>query len=172
MRTSTSARVRESKPPFIPREALKRADDILSFAPARAHIVRIEGKGRLVRRFALPLDLCQPQNRTRHGQGWQLGKLKKECFDSLWMQNSHTIQRDPLPGRPMVRCIRFSSSEPDAFSDWAKIPVDRLCARHMGLGYIRDDKPSVAEIVQWHEPTTRGQGFCLFEIWTGEEIGL
>lgn len=117
-------------------------------------------------RCVLPLELCRPQNRTRHGQAWALAKLKQSLFLSMLPQLGR--RQEPLPGRPQVRCVRFSSVEPDRFADWAKHAVDVLCvptarARNR-LGWIRDDRPSDADIDQRWEPAPKGQGFVYIEI--------
>lgn len=80
----------------------------------------------------------------------------------------HRPRRQPLPGRPFVRCVRFSSVEPDKYADWAKLPVDRLTAKSRGLGFLRDDRPGDCEIHQGWEHAKNGQGFVLVEVWTGE----
>lgn len=78
------------------------------------------------------------------------------------------IVAQPLSGRPQVVCLRLSSTEPDAYSDWAKMAVDALCVpagrRKEGLGYLRDDRPKDAEVVQFWEPAKRGEGFVYIEI--------
>lgn len=168
---------------FDPRASLAIADAILREPPTRGHIERPTLRGEVVARFALPLALLQPQNRTRHGAGWALGKLKRDVFSAMAAQ--HRPRREPLPGRPQVLCVRFSSVEPDAYADWAKHAVDVLCAplpaltregkprrhgtRHR-LGLIRDDKPSSAEVRCWWEPLARtmGRGFGVIEVRTGE----
>ena len=150
-------------------DCLKRASVTLSLPPTRPHIQRTRGEGELVARFALPLELCPTTNRTRHRQAWMLGKLKKDCFTQMWAQNGGRVRVYPLPGRPMVRAIRFSATEPDAYSDWAKIPIDRLCVRNKGLGFLRDDRPKDLNLFQWWEPAPRGEGFAYIEVWTGSE---
>lgn len=150
-------------------DALNRADAILAAPPARPHLERVSPKGSLVCRFALPLRLCQPQNRTRLAQKWALGKLKNEL--ALVMRAQMRPWKMPLPGRPFVRCVRFSNTEPDKYSDWAKQAVDRLCVstkrRKDGLGLLRDDRPSDLDVHQQWEFAPRGEGFCVIEVWTG-----
>lgn len=86
------------------------------------------------------------------------------------------VRRDPLPGRPMVRAIRFSSVEPDATAAWFKTGVDVLLPPRKrgsrmvaGLGLLRDDRPSALELRSWWERVPRGEGFAVLEVWTGEE---
>ena len=159
--------------------ALAQADATLSRPPARPHIERVKPAGALVCRFALPLDLCQPQNRTRHAQPWALGKLKTTLYLSMLIQNGGRARSSPLHGRPLVRCVRFSSVEPDAFNDGFKAAIDVLCAippmtraaiagrrNPKRLNVILDDRPTCARVVQWWEPAPRGKGFALIEVWT------
>jgi hypothetical protein len=150
-------------------DALSFAESLLARPPAEPWITRPEPHGEIVARFVLPLELCQPQNRTRHGQSWQLGKLKRDVYLCLLAQNGP--QRAPLPGRPQVLCLRLSSGPCDAYADWAKHAIDALCVpkgrRTHGLGYLRDDGPRDIDLQQWWEPAKRGEGFCYIEIRTG-----
>jgi hypothetical protein len=158
--------------PFDYRDALRRADEILAFPPAKPHIERVEPVGKLVKRFALPLDLLPTTNGTRGRPGWALAKIKKQIWQELWNQNSHQIREYPLAGRPLVRCIRFSSVEADALSDWPKMAIDKLCCGHERLGYLKDDRPSDIKLVAWWEPGPRGDGFAVIEIYSGEERAI
>jgi len=154
--------------PFNPGEALCRADEILSRPPARPHIVRPAPVGARVWRCALPLELLQPQNRTRHGARWELGKLKAEVWIRMLAQHGLPVRQLPLPGRPQVLCTRFSAAEPDRYADWAKAAVDALCLpsgrRKRGLGLLRDDRPKDVDLHQWWEPGPRGAGFGVIEV--------
>lgn len=172
MKAATVRRNATPPAPFDPAEALRRADDVLAFPPKHPHIERIDGKGRLVKRFVLPIDLLPTTNGTRHRPGWALAKLKKNIFKLLWDQNSHQVQPYPLPGRPMVRAIRFSSVEADTLSDWPKMAIDKLCCGNERLGYLRNDRPCDIKLVCWGEPAPRNRGVALIEIWTGEERAI
>ena len=66
--------------------ALALADDTLSRPPAKPWIERIPGRGALVARFVLPLQLCLPQNRTRHAISWMHAKRKKAVRRMLDVQ--------------------------------------------------------------------------------------
>lgn len=161
------SRPRKRRPaPFLVPVALQRAARILA-GPCHGHVPRVEPTGELVARFALPLDLCQPQNRTKHAPAWSEGKRKREIWTRL--RGQCLPREEPLPGRPLVVCTRFSSVEPDAFSDGAKAAVDALCVpvgrRKRGLSLIRDDKPKDVEIVQRWEKAKQGQGFVLVEVY-------
>lgn len=151
---------------------LRFADEALAKPPAKPHIERHEGRGELVARWTLPLSLCPTTNRTRGAAGWALSRTKEMAYAIMSVQ--HRSRAEPLPGRPHVRCIRFSSSEPDTYNDGFKIAVDKLCApterAPKRLGYIRDDSPSVARITQHWEPAPPKRGFGLIEVWTGDEL--
>jgi hypothetical protein len=147
-------------------DALSRADAILAAPPARAHVVRVKPAGALVVRFVLPLDCCEPQNRTRHGKPWVLGKLKERIGLLMFVQ-AQGFSRHTLPGRPVVRCVRFSSVEPDKYNDGFKFAIDRLTKNKGGLGFIRDDRPADCDVHQTWEYAPPKHGFGLVEVWTG-----
>lgn len=149
------------------REALVRAELVLSQPPAIARIQRPVRRGERVARFVLPLELCPTTNRTRHTHPGQHAKTKAQIL-TLMRNQARVIVAQALPGRPQVLCLRLSSTEPDAYSDWAKMAIDALCVamgrRKDGLGYLRDDRPSDAEVVQYWEPAKRGAGFVYIEV--------
>ena len=150
---------------------LERAESYLMAPPALARIVRPEAHGNRVARFVLPLELCKPQNRKRMDQPWAAKKYLDAVAQAMAVQVRPW--RSPLQGRPHVHCVRFSSVEPDPYSDWAKVAVDVLCApckRNTNrLNIIADDAPRHAEVVQWWEPAPRGDGFVYIEVWTGRK---
>lgn len=148
-------------------EAMALAADVLSRPPAKPHIVRVQGRGRLVRRFALPLALCPTTNSTRHAPKGQNARIKADITTVFKVQTKGQVRNAPLPGRPQILCIRFSSKEPDAYSDGFKMAIDRLMVGKDRLGYLRDDRPSDCEIVQRWEKASPRKGFCILEIWTG-----
>lgn len=169
------------KSPWNEDAAMRLAIAALEAPPTRPWIERVAPVGDLMIRFVLPLELCPPTNRTRHGQGWQLAKIKKRAHALMLAQAIRrmgpaifTSGCPPLPGRPLVRCIRFSAVAPDALANFAKIPVDILCARtaraKARLSIIRDDKPSAAKVVEWWEPAPKGSGCVLVEVWTGDAM--
>ncbi len=150
------------------RWALTRAREVLREPPTVARIQRPARLGAIVQRFALPLELCPTTNRTRHSRPGQHEKTKEQILALLQQQAQLFQTREPLPGRPQVRCLRLSSTEPDAYSDWAKMAVDALCVpaarRSDGLGYLRDDRPKDAIVNQWWEPAKQGEGLVYIEI--------
>lgn len=147
---------------------LNRASATLAAAPARSHIVRPSPAGQLVGRFVLPLELCLPLNRFAELQGYARKRIKDAA--ALLMLNQRRFERAPapLPGRPMVRAVRFSSVEVDRDSGWCKVPVDRLTGKHGGLNLIEDDKPSRLQLEAWWEPAPPREGFVLVELFTGD----
>lgn len=160
-------------------QALARADVILRDPPTRAHIVRVKPSGRLVNRFALPLELCEPQNRRRAAPAWAMANKRESILQLLASQLHHQLPERPLPGRPIVQCIRFSARAPDAFADSFKLAIDCLCPRRIrkhkgiarlipGVGLIADDRPEVCDVRQRWEYVPRGEGFSVIDVWSGE----
>lgn len=145
-------------------------EEKLSVPPALPHIVRPERRGLVVARFALPLDLCKPQNSKRREPAWKSAKHRKAVASAMFLQcRPRSV---PLPGRPQVLAIRFSSVEPDRFADWAKVPIDVLQIKTAKcktgrLGIIVDDSPRHCDVHQWWEPAKPKQGFVYIEVRTG-----
>ena len=143
------------------------AQQVLAHAPLLLRIERPAPVGDLVAVFALPLDLLPPSNRTRGGQAWRLGQIKRDCERALRYQGADprlAWQRSP---RPQFRCLRLSTQEPDKYNDGFKIAVDRLVA----LGFAEDDAPAFLDLHQWYEPLPPGvpfgAGFGYIEVRTG-----
>lgn len=161
----------------------------------RPYAMRVTGRGELVAQFFLPLDLAQPRNRTRGcRQAWQWTTEREQVFMAMmvqWRASACTAVQLPIEGRPLVRCIRYSSVEPDSTAGWAKVPVDCLQpsgtrtvsktvtgpfgrkvklsrqVRYHGLGIIQSDSPRQTDVVESWEPAKRGEGFAVIEVWTG-----
>mgnify|MGYP006921397106 CR=1 FL=1 len=162
---------------------LARADAILAAPPASPYTERHPGRGVLVVRFVLPLELAQPLNRTRHAAVWMMDRERSRILATMraqWMR-AHFAGSPippspiPLPGRPMLRAIRFSSVESDPTSAWWKVCGDVMLPTRTrrgravpGLGLIEDDRPSKLETRAWHERAARGEGFAMVELWTGD----
>lgn len=177
-RNKPRGRITARQEPFDFRGAVWLARRALQRPVAKQHIERHDGHGVLIAYFALPLTVAPPMNRHREIEPWALEKLKKSCLQRMQVQL--ILQRretpaalqaagvsTPLPGRPQVRAIRFSSVEPDKNSAWSKIIVDRLTGKHGGLGLIQDDKPELLEERDWWEPCAAGEGFVYLELWSG-----
>lgn len=157
------------------------ADRILAAPPASPYTERHEGKGELVLRIVLPLELAQPANRNRHRQPWAMAKERSDVLGVVrvqWIQSSaYSCRMTPLDGRPLLRAVRFSSTEPDSTAAWWKVPCDVLLPSRTrrgrtvaGIGLLRDDRPSALEVRAWWESVPRGEGFALIEIWSGEDV--
>ncbi len=92
----------------------------------------------------------------------------------------------PLGGRPMLRAIRFSVRPSDDTSAWWKTVGDcllpptvikrtkviakrrrKVTKRIAGLGVLRADSPDALETRFWCEPSSRGSGGALVEVWSG-----
>lgn len=149
--------------PFSVREAITRADAAFELAPLAPHIERPKLVGQCLHRFAFPLSVCPSTNMTRHGQAWKLSKMKASCA-ALMSAQLKSRPALPLGGRPQVMAVRFSSVEPDAYADWAKIPVD--CLKKLGI--IAEDNPRAIKLSQHWEPAAPKVGFVLLECWSGE----
>ncbi len=175
------------KPQFDRDRALVFARDALSRPPADPYAERVPMTGELVCEFVLPLGLCKPQNRKGKGRGERFAhmgtirKLHKKMGDDLPVILPNWQMRFPLKGRPQVRCIRFSSVQPDNFADWGKLAIDRLCVhvprlvkgkpdRNTKLGIIQGDKPREADVSQKWEPAPAGKGFVYIAVSTGEPV--
>jgi hypothetical protein len=167
---------------FNVRDALNRAERILMDPPARQHIVRVRPDGELVVRFALPLELCEPQNRRRGAPGWAMAQKREDILQLFAVQLRHQLPLNPLPGRPIVQCVRFSARAPDAFADSFKLAVDCLSPSRVrrfkgvprkipGIGLIVDDRPEVCDVRQRWEYAAAKTGFAVVEVWTGKVEG-
>lgn len=163
---------------------LERAELALAAPPALPWIVRPDPIGDRVQRFVLPLGLCKTTNSTRQRPGWAQGKDKASLW-SLMLGQAGGLRSEVLPGRPQVICIRFSPTESDPCSDWAKAAVDHLrfwrqkrakigrriiVTKVRGLGFIEDDRGSKVALSQHWEPAPVRQGFVLIEVWTGKAV--
>lgn len=166
------------KPPgtFSVPGALAFVDSVLAGHPT-GHLPRVPGRGVLYARFVLPLALLPTTNARAHQKPWALGAMKAKVHRMMWLQHQ-TIRSVPLPGRPFVRCVRFSTKEPDAFADWAKMAIDCLTMprapkkpggrKKLGLGLLYDDAPKYVELAQpWWEKVSPGYGCCLIEVFAG-----
>lgn len=157
---------------FDHRAFAEEADERFLSTPSIDRIKRPIARGSLVHAFTLPLSLCPTTNRTRHSRPGQFETVKRHIVSLLRVQCGVIRAKRPLPGRPQVLCCRFSSVEPDAYSDWGKMAVDALCVpagrRKDGLGFLRDDRPADAEVVQWWEPAKAKRGFVYIELRTDE----
>lgn len=183
---------RKKPVPLDIQEALSMVSRILAVPPAQGHIERpAPAAGKLVGVWMLPLHLCPRLNALAELPNWARQKLKDAALKTMLEQSGLRRAAKPLPGRPVVRATRFSSVEPDKESSFTKIPVDRLCvgrrtrpdtiapeawkrmqalAGPVGLGLLRDDKPSALDLQAWWEPCPPGKGCVYVELWTGDSV--
>jgi hypothetical protein len=156
----------------------------LRLPPRKDHIVRPESVGYRLARFVVPLDLLPSNNPWGRLEGWQKADLIKKLRGHIAPQLSHLRSMPiPLQGRPMIRAIRFSSTEGDVDNGWTKLAIDRLTVRSnkrkladdrltvlsKSLGVIGDDRPSKLNLKVWWEYAPAGKGFGYFEIWSGDQ---
>jgi hypothetical protein len=158
--------------PFSVAASLRYAGEVLSRPPALPYLRRPEPRGELVARFAVPLELCPTGNAVRHGKGYRLGDMKAALWDLLHIQNRMQTRKTPLDGRPQVLCLRLSAVQSDPYCDWAKFPIDMLCApkgliRKHRLGFLAGDRLKEADIWQWWEPSPKASECAYLEIRTG-----
>jgi hypothetical protein len=169
----------KTMPTLATSELLRWTGLVLSVPPPAAWIVRPEPRGRLVARFVLPLSLCRNRNAATV-PGWQRAKDRAAILSLLKAQlRTQAYWRTralPLPGRPFLRAIRFSSVESDPSSDGAKVPIDCLCPSRKragkvieGLGLIAGDRGSQLERDEHYEPAPPGKGCLLIELWDGSD---
>jgi hypothetical protein len=160
-------------PAFSIETARQRAEETLRVPPALARLARPVPRGSLVASWVLPIELLKPQNWARHRPVGVLAKLKDQLYRLMWAQQPYRPEA-PLSGRPQVICTRFSSTEPDAYSNTFKAAVDLLCVpdskrRKRGLGFIVDDKPQFLEEIQRWEPAPPGRGQGLIDLYDGQQ---
>ena len=159
-------RLRTGAARFDAEAARALASEILSRPPARPHIVRPSPAGELVLRVALPLELCPTLNAFAEWPAWRRTKAKDNAL-AVMLGQARRRWPEPLPGRPQVLAVRFSSVEPDRDSGWCKVPVDRLTGKRGGLCVIRDDRPSAIDLSHWWEPARPGSGCVVVAVYTG-----
>lgn len=97
----------------------------------------------------VPAEWCPPGNK-RDSMHWRKAHQIKSNLRSV-MFPRHAKWDAPLPGRPIVHLIRFTTNQVDPRSNWDKFPVDMLTPyrevpvkgkrpRRFGLlGVIADD---------------------------------
>lgn len=126
-------------------EALERAEKIVA-EPPEGWAPIVPGRGELVWRFVLPLDLCKTTNalislasggrkKARMSSAARLESFKTEVHRKMRLQypenwrlmNGDQFVTLPLQGRAFIRAIRCSSSKPDQLADAGmKTAIDML----------------------------------------------
>lgn len=190
-------RKRSPPKPFIVADARTMAATILAAPVAKPHIERpAPSAGSFVASWVLPLELCPRLNALAEMPNFKRKALKNAALKLMLAQCGLRRASAPLPGRPVVHAVRFSSGEPDRDSAWTKVPVDRLCVGTrkrpktmlaltptqwreaqakmgpVGLGYLADDKPSALDLQAWWEPCAPGHGCVYIELWTGADVAV
>lgn len=161
--------------------SLAYAQEALSRPPAARYVTRPAPVGELVWQCVVPAELCPTVNVLHRGGHWQRAKQAKQVHQLMLAQHGLRLRREPLPGRPVVHCIRFSSARPDAQTGWSKLPVDCLLTprttvlrngktrQRLGLGFVEDDSPEHIELHCWWEPGKPRAGFVLVQVYGGEK---
>lgn len=129
--------------------------------------------------FVLPLSLCKPMNQLARsgmaGSKWAMGAHKAKVWKAMRLQCFPRI--GTLDGRPQIICVRFSIREPDKYSDWGKVPIDRLLPPRIhggklieGLNFLVDDAPKYADVHQlWWPVSKRKDEVVVIKVLSGKE---
>lgn len=150
----------------------------LAQPPRHEHSARLLAPpGELVWTGVAPLEYCPPINRTQHEKPWASARRKLGLYQMLLAQHYGRPRAEPLPGRPVVHCTRFSSIEPDTGQAWEKAALDAITPpwqrgsrRHLGLCFLADDRPSCVLMQSWWEYVRPGHGFVLVRVYRGEAV--
>jgi hypothetical protein len=174
-----STRVRTTKPsePWSLLRCSQIAQEVFAAPPKLERIERHVAPGPLVWSAIVPAALCIGVDRLGAEKWWAREKRRSGLLK--WMMVQHGLRkRDvPLEGRPVVHCIRLTSSEPDTGSAWEKLPVDCLVKSwvrgkksHKGLGLLHDDKPACVDLRAWWEPGVRGMGCVVIRVFADPKV--
>lgn len=162
-------------------DSLARAIVTLAHEPTAKYIVRPNPKGALIWQCVLPSELCVTVNVGFRAGQWARAKNKKRLLQMMFAQHGMRVRPEPLPGRPHVHCVRFTSKRPDRQTGWAKDVVDNLLTpkttrlkggkarQRVGLGFIEDDSDEHINLSCWWEPAPPKKGFVLLRVYGGEE---
>jgi hypothetical protein len=155
--------------------------------PRDKRTIRVEPVGNLVAQFVLPLAWCPPTNQRDGMSPLRLATIKKHVLARMLTQHHGCRRSGPLPGRPMVQVVRFSSAPGDIIdTGLSKIPVDRLTTKapltaakkgqrrrpmpeKRGLGFLADDDSTHVDLRIWWEPAPPGKGFVWVRVFEGEK---
>jgi hypothetical protein len=157
----------------------------LSEPPRSEFSRRVEQRGILVAPFILDLKLSQSQNQHRRARAWKRHADRKKILDEMakqWLVYAKTADfRNfvratwvlPLPGRPQVNAVRFTTRMTDQYANFAKEAIDCLGpSRDLkwghGLGIIAGDASHQIEENQWCELVRRSEpAFVYLEVRSG-----
>lgn len=167
---------------YSPQQCLEwrlRALALLAAPPTASYVRRVERRGSPVVSFALPLDLCEPQDKRRQAPEWVHASIRQKLYEI--MRDQMLLQgvrgsKDGLTGRPQVVAVRFSCVRPDRWADWGKQAIDilqRPATRKdkngvptplKRLGLIYSDSDERTDVECWWEPARQGEGFVYIEV--------
>jgi hypothetical protein len=182
---------RPAPKPFDAQASLEMALAILAAPPKRDTITRRDPAGDIVARWVLPLE-CAPtgnalMKKAAYG-GWCLSAAKSRVRKLMLEQSGGKRAAAPLPGRPHVRVVIFSSGAEDYDQGRTKFIVDRLqpgkkqkpkkMAKHVwdairakappvDLNWITNDTREAIDLASWQEPAPPKKGCVLVELYTG-----
>lgn len=74
-------------------------------------------------------------------------------------------RKEPLPGRPKLWAIRYSTQKPDQDNAGTKLWLDQL----VKLGWLKDDSPDHVEIVTEWCKARRGEGRVVVQLFSDEQ---
>lgn len=164
----------------------------LAAPPKRTTIARRPAVGSLLAWWVLPL-WCAPTSNvqlkmSRHAP-FAVEQLKRRVLSTMLNQAGGSRAASPLPGRPHVRVVVFTSGRPDYDTGRTKLILDRLqrgrharpanialeqwreiepTMRPRELGWLRDDTVEAIDLATWQEPAPPGSGCVLVELYSGE----
>ncbi len=169
-------------------EALQFAQHAL-LAPPGAHaagmrkgkpaIATAERLGRLVERYelrgpvhlraVLPIELCPTMNELLRLHFGAKTSIQAKALKAIFTQNRCKQWAKPITGRPLVRCIRFTTRPTDGDASWTKVPLDVLTTGIRGggphhLGVIEDDNREAIEDRAWWEPSVPNMQFVYLDV--------
>ncbi len=183
---------KKRKQAFDHAAALAMTQAILAAPPAKAHIVRRDAVGALLLQMIFPLEDAPTGNmqlKMSRNAPWQYDKLKRRVLARM-LRQAGGRRREPLPGRPHIRAVVFSSGREDYDRGRTKVILDRLqCGRRvrpdeipleqwrkleptlppLELGWLQDDTVDAIDLATWQEVAPRGKGCVLVEVYTGAE---
>jgi hypothetical protein len=155
---------RKKKKPFELEQCMDIAE--ASFAMDPKWRGEQEALGEFVASFFVPLDVCPTINTYMNMFYLQRVSLKTKALRIMFEQYGKR-RTMPLAGKPVVILVRFSCKQPDQETSWHKIIVDRLLAKHHGLGILVDDNPDAVELRSSWRHAPMGKGFGYVEVWSG-----
>jgi hypothetical protein len=99
--------------------------------------------------FELPLEHAPLLNTYARMHWAKRAKLKQQITMRVMSQIGRRLE--PLPGRPRVVAVRYSSVRPDQDGAWSKAWLDVLKVKK-GLGWIVDDSDAhIATDFRWEK---------------------